>query len=213
MAPTAAGARVPLAVTVFVAVVSSMLQAPAAADLDGDRDALMAMRSGLQDPDDALYTWTPELNTCDWSYVTCDGQANRVTEIKIGHKNLSGPLPPELGKMDQLKKLWISWTNIQGTIPEELGDLENLKSLHLHNNTLSGQIPASLGKLKSLEQLHLQQNRLTGPIPSELAGLPDQMSVDLSSNDLCGPIPTHGPFNNIHPPNGLADNPRLGGNC
>lgn len=81
MAPKAAGARVPLAVTVFVAVASTMLLAAAAADLDGDRDVLLVLGSRLQDPDGALSTWNPELNTCDWSQVTCDGQGNRVTEM------------------------------------------------------------------------------------------------------------------------------------
>ncbi|KAM3411305.1 hypothetical protein ACQJBY_003125 [Aegilops geniculata] len=212
MAPTAAGARLPLSVTVFMAVATTMLLAPAEAGLYGDRDALMALRRGLQDPDGALYTWIPEVSPCsNWSHVTCNGQANRVTEIVIGFVNLSGPLSPELGKLDQLTKLWISYTNIQGTIPEELGNLESLNSMHLHNNSLSGQIPASLGKLKSLKQLHLQKNRLTGPIPSELDGLSDQTSVNLSNNDLCGPIPTDGPFKNMN--SSLADNPRLGGNC
>ncbi|KAF6996493.1 hypothetical protein CFC21_012828 [Triticum aestivum] len=215
MAPTAAGARLPLSLTVFMAVATTMLLAPAEAGLYGDRDALMALRRGLQDPDGALRSWSPELgnmNPCiNWSHVTCDRVANRVTEIVIGFVNLSGPLSPELGKLGQLTKLWISYTNIQGTIPEELGNLENLNSMHLHNNSLSGQIPASLGKLKSLKQLHLQQNRLTGPIPSELDGLSDQTSVNLSSNDLCGPIPTDGPFKNMN--SSLADNPRLGGNC
>ncbi|KAM3404901.1 hypothetical protein ACQJBY_007788 [Aegilops geniculata] len=211
MAPKAAGARVPLAVTIFVAVASAMLLAPAEAGLYSDRDALLALRGGLQDPDGALRSWILEVNPCEWTHVTCDRVANRVTEITIGHANLSGPLSPELGKLDQLTKLWISWTNIQGTIPEELGNLENLNSMHLHNNSLSGQIPASLGKLKSLKQLHLQQNRLTGPIPSELDGMSEQTSVNLSNNDLCGPIPTDGPFKNIN--SSLADNPRLGGNC
>ncbi|KAE8810830.1 putative leucine-rich repeat protein [Hordeum vulgare] len=212
MAPMAAESRLPLAAIVLVAITSTLLLAPPVV-ANQDADALSALRRGLQDPNGTLKSWDPNLvNACTWFHITCDDN-KRVTRIDLNSLNLSGPLVPELGKLDRLQYLWISWTNIQGTIPEELGDLENLKSLHLHNNTLSGQIPASLGKLKSLEQLHLQQNRLTGPIPSELAGLPDQMSVDLSSNDLCGPIPTHGPFNNIHPPNGLADNPRLGGNC
>ncbi|XBJ18844.1 hypothetical protein VPH35_009918 [Triticum aestivum] len=138
----AAGARVPLAATVFVAVASTMLLAAAAADLDGDRDALMALRRGLQDPDGALRSWSPELgnvNPCsNWSHVTCNSQANRVTEIVIGFVNLSGPLSPELGKLGQLTRLWISYTNIQGTIPEELGNLENLNTMHLHTNSLSG---------------------------------------------------------------------------
>uniref|UniRef100_A0A452ZEF9 Leucine-rich repeat-containing N-terminal plant-type domain-containing protein n=1 Tax=Aegilops tauschii subsp. strangulata TaxID=200361 RepID=A0A452ZEF9_AEGTS len=85
MAPTAAGARLPLSLTVFMAVATTMLLAPAEAGLYGDRDALMALRRGLQDPDGALRSWSPELgnmNPCiNWSHVTCDRVANRVTEM------------------------------------------------------------------------------------------------------------------------------------
>ncbi|KAF6990766.1 hypothetical protein CFC21_007924 [Triticum aestivum] len=161
----AAGARVPLAATVFVAVASTMLLAAAAADLDGDRDALMALRRGLQDPDGALRSWSPELgnvNPCsNWSHVTCNSQANRVTEIVIGFVNLSGPLSPELGKLGQLTRLHLQQNRLTGPIPSELDGLSDQTSVNLSNNDLCGPIPTD-GPFKNINSSLADNPRLGG---------------------------------------------------
>ena len=78
---------------------------------------------------------------------------------------------------------------LTGPIPPELGNLENLEELHLDNNTLTGQIPAELGNLSKLEQLHLDNNMLTGEIPAELAGLSNLVLFYVERNALTGCIP------------------------
>ncbi|XP_047043772.1 leucine-rich repeat protein 1-like [Lolium rigidum] len=159
-------------------------------------------------PDGELQSWDPELvDLCSWSHIICDAN-NRVTHIELGYLNLSGPLSPELAKLDQLQYMRVGDNNIQGTIPEEFSDLGNLISLDVYNNNISGPIPASLGKLSALKFMRLYQNRLTGPIPMELTGLSHLEILDLWNNDLCGTIPTSGPFQNL-PPSSFAGNPRL----
>ncbi|KAM0839955.1 hypothetical protein ACQ4PT_059991 [Festuca glaucescens] len=200
MAPAVAG------VLAIVLVAATL----AVADPSPDAVALQAFRIGLQDPDGVLQSWDPSLaDPCTWFHIFCDAN-NRVTHIVLGYSNLSGPLSPELAKLDQLQDMMLGASNIQGTIPEEFSNLGNLISLDLSNNSISGPIPASLGKLAALRFLRLGHNRLTGPIPTELTGLSKLQVVDLSNNDLCGTIPTSGAFQNL-PPSSFANNTRLRG--
>ena len=48
-------------------------------------------------------------------------------------------------------KLTLSKSNLTGTIPPELGRLSHLRTLNLRNNQLTGSIPIALGKLLNLE--------------------------------------------------------------
>ena len=66
-------------------------------------------------------------------------------------------------------RLFISTpTQLTGPIPPELGNLTNLRWLTLHDNQLTGEIPAGLGRLTNLEQVWLAGNRFTGCVPAEL---------------------------------------------
>ncbi|CAM0954888.1 unnamed protein product [Alopecurus aequalis] len=198
MAAVAAGA---LAVVLLAAVGSAL------ANQTPDAAALLALKSGLQDPGGNLQSWDPDLvDPCTWFHITCDGN-NRVIRVDLQRMDLSGPLSPELSKLDQLQYMELYGNNFHGTIPEEFGDLKNLMGLDLYNNDISGHIPASLGKLASLKFLRMDHNHLTGPIPRELAGLPQLAQVDLSNNDLCGTIPK---FQDGVQSN-FANNPRLRG--
>ncbi|XP_020407795.1 leucine-rich repeat protein 1 [Zea mays] len=121
----------------------------------------------------ALTDCDPNLvDPCTWFHVVCDGD-NLVIRLDLGRLNLSGPLAPELGQLDQLQYMEIFGNSISGPIPSEFGSLANLISLDLSSNSISGAIPAALGNAKSLKFLRLDHNRQTGPIPRELAGLPN----------------------------------------
>ncbi|XP_078430373.1 leucine-rich repeat protein 2-like isoform X1 [Wolffia australiana] len=182
-------------------------------------EALHALRSRIKDPKNVLQSWDPTLvNPCTWFHVTCDDH-NRVIRLDLGNSNISGPLGPELGRLEHLQYLYFSFcrhlsfvlvenlmidgfvlirelyrNNFEGKIPKELGNLKNLISMDLYGNRLEGEIPKSLGNLKSLRFLRLNNNHLTGSIPRELASLSNLRVFDVSNNDLCGTIPIDGPF-------------------
>ncbi|XP_066364324.1 leucine-rich repeat protein 1-like [Miscanthus floridulus] len=193
----------PVAAGVWIAVLVAVVVAS-----NEEGDALMALRHSVKDPDGVLASWDPSLvNPCTWLHVTCNDD-NHVDRIELANMRLSGPLPPELGKLEQLQYMEMSANSLQGPIPSEFGKLKNLVSMDLYNNDLSGPLPTTLGNLKSLKVFRIDHNRLTGPIPRELSGLPDLATVDFSSNDFCGTIPTSGPFQNI-PLTSFSNNPRL----
>nr|BAK04048.1 predicted protein [Hordeum vulgare subsp. vulgare] len=142
MAPMAAESRLPLAAIVLVAITSTLLLAlPVVANQDAD--ALSVLRRGLQDPNGTLKSWDPNLvNACTWFHITCDDN-KRVTRIDLNSLNLSGPLVPELGKLDRLQYLEIDHNRLTGPIPRELVGLSNLQHADFSNNNLCGPIPTS----------------------------------------------------------------------
>ena len=106
-----------------------------------------------------------------------------------GNNNLTGPIPLELGTLTNLRRLFLYENNLTGTLPPALGDLSNLEDLRLDNNNLTGPIPPALGALSNLVRLFLYGNNLTGPIPPALGALTNLEVLFLFTNDLTGPIP------------------------
>ena len=111
--------------------------------------------------------WLTDEPLGDWSGVTTDSDG-RVVALELSGNNLSGPFPPEVGDLDQLRELDLVFNRLTGPIPPRLGGLTNLSALDIGSNQLTGPIPPELGNLANLSRLHADRNRLTGPIPPEL---------------------------------------------
>jgi len=139
-----------------------------------------------------MSTWygvTFDENGC----VTClDMRANSTCtdgyDISIPGNNMVGNLPPEIGNLTALTKLFLHNNQLSGNIPPELGNLTNLEELHLHSNEFTGEIPDELGNLTQLTYLGLGRNELTGTI-SGLVDLTKLVTLDLRANNLSGSIP------------------------
>ncbi|XP_004485552.1 BRASSINOSTEROID INSENSITIVE 1-associated receptor kinase 1 [Cicer arietinum] len=171
-------------------------------------DALNALKSNLNDPNNVLQSWDATLvNPCTWFHVTCNGD-NSVTRVDLGNAELSGTLVSNLGQLPNLQYLELYSNNITGKIPEELGNLTNLVSLDLYLNHLSGPIPNTLGKLGRLRFLRLNNNSLTGGIPVSLTTVTTLQVLDLSNNQLEGNVPVNGSFS-LFTPISYNNNPRL----
>ncbi len=72
--------------------------------------------------------------------------------IRVGN-GLSGEIPAELGRLSNLRRLYLGDNQLTGTIPSELGNLSKLEFLALEDNQLTGTIPAELGRLSNLTYL------------------------------------------------------------
>ena len=154
-----------------------------------DRAALEALYDATGGPDWTDNTnWKTSAPLGEWHGVTTDIDG-RVTDIELGWNELSGPIPAELGNLENLENLGLGFNALTGRIPGELGALAGLWQLHLAGNALSGPLPAELGNLANLGSLNLQSNELSGPIPAELGGLTNLQTLDLGWNELSGPIP------------------------
>ena len=109
---------------------------------------------------------------------------------------MTGPIPPELGKLQNLKVLalnanrWVDSRGLTGSIPSELGNLQTLDTLKLDANRLTGPIPPELGNLRTLKGLSLGSNLLTDGVPPELGNLRilEFLSLDMN-RELRGRLP------------------------
>ena len=132
--------------------------------------------------------WLTDAPLEDWYGVDVDGEG-MVVNLRLNSNGLTGPIPPGLGNLANLKELSLWDIGLTGPIPPQLGNLGSLTRLALFDNKLTGPIPAALGNLTNLQELRLHSNDLSGPIASELGDLANLRELSLSRNELTGSIP------------------------
>ncbi|KAI3453931.1 hypothetical protein Pfo_010594 [Paulownia fortunei] len=166
--------------------------------LSPDGQALVNFRTAIISSDGILQQWRPEdEDPCGWKGVKCDLKSKRVTALSLPNHKLSGPISPDIGKLESLQFLALHDNNFYGAIPPELGNCTQLQSIFLQGNYLSGLIPSELGKLSQLENLDVSSNSLSGSIPASLGKLSKLSSFNVSTNFLVGPIPSDGVLANF----------------
>ena len=131
--------------------------------------------------------WLSDEPLFDWHGVSTDANG-RVTGLSLGHNDLKGVIPSQLGSLSNLESLWFGDNQLTGAIPAELGNLSNLDYLGLEDNGLTGAIPTELGNLSSLTWLALNGNQLTGALPQSFTNLTALDDFAFSDNaSLCAP--------------------------
>ena len=177
--------------------------------LVADCEVLLSIRDGLAG--DAHLNWSRDIPIAEWDGIevidfrvrvmsfyskgltgSIPPQLGRLTQLRrleLTHNELTGAIPPELGQLDSLRRLGLSYNELTGAIPPELGQLDSLRELGLYDNRLTGPIPPELGQLTGIWVLELGFNRLTGPIPPELGKLTQLLWLELTRNELTGAIP------------------------
>ncbi|KAJ0609022.1 putative protein kinase RLK-Pelle-LRR-XIIIa family [Helianthus debilis subsp. tardiflorus] len=161
--------------------------------LTSDGEALVNFRTNIISSDGLLRQWRPEdPDPCGWKGVTCDLKTKRVVYLNLSNHKLSGPVSPDIGKLDRLRFLDLHYNNFYGAIPPELGNCTELQGLFLQNNYLSGFIPTEIGNLSKLQTLDVSSNSLSGSIPASLGNLRSLSIFNVSNNFLAGPIPSNG---------------------
>ncbi|XP_015163992.1 LRR receptor-like serine/threonine-protein kinase EFR [Solanum tuberosum] len=106
---------------------------------------------------------------------------------------MEGQIPPELGKLSNLRKLSFSENyNFIGQIPEAIFNISSLEMIDFSNNNLSGRIPTTTGlHLPNLKVLELGVNQLEGEIPLFITNSSKLQILSLIDNFLTGTIPTN----------------------
>ena len=117
------------------------------------------------------------------------GSLNNLTLLNLYANNLGGPIPSEIGNLSSLTSLNLSGNKISGSLPQEIGNLIELNELILNYNKISGSIPLEIGNLTELKAVALQQNLLTGALPHEIGNLTNLEHLIIGGNRLSGSIP------------------------
>ncbi|KAI4348742.1 hypothetical protein L6164_009426 [Bauhinia variegata] len=208
---------------------------PFTSSLNSDGLSLLALKAAIDsDPTGVLKSWSEsDSSPCRWAGVVC--AYDRVTQVSLPNKALTGYIPSELGLIDSLKRLSLSHNNFSKAIPSRLFNATNLVVLDLSHNSLSGLIPPEIKSLQSLRHLdlssnllngslpealsdltglvgnlNLSNNRFSGGVPESLGKLPVIVSLDLQNNNLTGKIPQVGSLLN-QGPTAFSGNPGLCG--
>ncbi|KAI8929312.1 hypothetical protein BC831DRAFT_444700 [Entophlyctis helioformis] len=109
-----------------------------------------------------------------------DAQYN-LTALRLTGCGLSGNIPKEIGRLTQLKELWLDQNSLDGEIPTEICRLTRLVTLRLGQNKLTGPVPYLICKLKALEELDIAGCKLNA-IPPTLAQLSKLRELYISRN-------------------------------
>ncbi|CAL4921929.1 unnamed protein product [Urochloa decumbens] len=169
------------------------LVAHEARTLSSDGEALLAFKKAVTNSDGVFLNWREQdADPCNWKGVRCDGPSKRVINLILAYHRLVGPIPPEIGRLNQLQTLLLQGNSLYGPLPPELGNCTKLQQLYLQGNYLSGNIPSEFGDLVELEALDLSSNTLSGSIPHSLDKLSKLTSFNVSMNFLTGAIPSSG---------------------
>lgn len=103
------------------------------------------------------------------------------TEILVLHRQNLPVLPPEIGKLTNLRELVLDGSRLK-SLPEEIGELKQLVKLSAKFNEINN-LPENLGSLKMLEELHLDYNKLH-EFPGQIGELENLRFLYLSNNNL-----------------------------
>jgi Leucine-rich repeat (LRR) protein len=167
-----------------------------------DSLALVAVYNAL-DGANWSSAWNLESSMNNWSGLTISN--DRVTQLNLYNRNLSGMIPSEIGNLSELTYLYMGYDAVTGsipasigdlkkldqlnlrnleltTIPEEIGRLTDLRYLYLFNNNIST-LPDSIIRLKKLVNLHLYNNNISS-LPDSIGQMTDLRSINFNSNNL-----------------------------
>jgi len=125
--------------------------------------------------------------------IDCSGDdENQLPKsVRWDGMNLTGTIPVEINKLQNLSMLWLYNNNLQGTIPTM--DMPKMTDLQLHHNSLVGPFPA--GTFPRLWRLTMNDNALTGTIPGGLdKTMPVLERLYVGNNHFGGLIPGDIPF-------------------
>lgn len=107
-----------------------------------------------------------------------------VIVVMLRNNSLSGRIPEQYGKLNQLQQLDLSFNALTEIVPPGLFTLPRIVSLNLGSNMLSGSLPMHLSCGNNLELVDISNNRLRGVLPSCLSSNSKTRVVKIGGNCL-----------------------------
>ncbi|OMO91454.1 hypothetical protein COLO4_18363 [Corchorus olitorius] len=98
----------------------------------------------------------------------------KLTDLNLSGNNFTGSLPmPSVSSAENLSlvTLDLSYNLLSGHLPPEISKFQNLESLNLSNNKFEGSIPDSIPD--ELKGFNVSFNNFSGAVPDKLRGFPE----------------------------------------
>ncbi|XAR65466.1 Non-specific serine/threonine protein kinase [Bertholletia excelsa] len=151
-----------------------------------------------------IHHWLPHLSgtlvelyivdTCVKSPILDNFQnMTSLSFLSLSLNQLEGPFTKSLGKLCNLKKLYLVYGEVSGDLSEFLNILsgcaeEKLETLNLFGNHFTGLFP-NLRRFLSLRNLYVAENQLNGFAPESITQMHSIEVLDLSINKIKGALP------------------------
>ncbi|KAG9456243.1 hypothetical protein H6P81_000751 [Aristolochia fimbriata] len=161
-------------------------------------DALLGLKSEIQDPSNSLSDWIAgsrqsssfRIGACTWSGIYCTNNSSKLLRLDLSRKNLFGTISGKyIGAFSDLVDLNLSHNSFTGRLPQEIFNLTNLKILDISRNNFSDSFPKGIAAVHQLTVLDGFSNSFSGPLPSEIARLDSLQVLNLAGSYFDGPIP------------------------
>lgn len=104
-----------------------------------------------------------------------------LEDLSISSEKIYGKLPESISKLTKLRNLTIKTTNLT-ILPPEVGELQQLERLYLFFNSFEGNLPKELGNLPSNTKIWIQNNKFSGTVPLEI--LKNRSDIILDHNNF-----------------------------
>ena len=104
--------------------------------------------------------------------------------------NLTGSIPPEFGRIDDMSYISIERQTLNGSLPSTIGEIANLKSLSIQyaGPQFGGVLPTSLFTSPSLEYISILHNKGKWQFPSSIPLVPESNTSLLGLTVSSDPI-------------------------
>ena len=119
------------------------------------------------------------------------GLLRSVTMLDLSdNHNMTGPLPSQIGELQDLHTLTLYGTPMFSSLPSELGLCTLLAHFDAGETSFTGTLPTEIGLLTMLTYLSLYSSMLSGTLPSEIGNLSKLKTLDLyDNNEITGTVP------------------------
>ncbi|CAL9200583.1 unnamed protein product [Musa hybrid cultivar] len=169
------------------------ISSAAGATADDEISALLAIKSGLVDPLDALRDWRSPADPrdsmhCNWTGVGCNSFGS-VEKLDLSHMNLSGLIADDVQRLRNLTTLNLCCNAFSSSFPKSLSGLSLLGELDVSANAFVGQFPTGLGSSPALTIVNASGNNFVGPLPEDLSNATSLEIIDLRGSFFQGSIP------------------------